>query len=218
MMAMHESGAVSMRTDRDAGGGGAGGGVSGAYTPKGSWFSGRISLTGRRRGGGGGTSSGLSGFLSSRSNAQSTGRSMMSTSRSMMTTARSDVNTGRYNDHTDADPEMIETRVFESSKQGQGEGSHNGGQEDNNNDERSPASRGGRLARRQDVEPHDEDAAEWKRVRPERRRRYVRACFGAVCSSGGRRRARRVWAARSRRSTIEARGSRASGRLLDERR
>ena len=79
MMAMHESGALSMRTDRDAGGGGAGGGVSGAYTPKGSWFSGRISLTGRRRGGGGGTSSGLSGFLSSRSNAQSTGRSMMST-------------------------------------------------------------------------------------------------------------------------------------------
>ena len=84
---------------------------TGAYTPKGSWLSGR--LTGRRTARGGSSSSGF-GFLSSRT-AQSTARSMMSTSRSMMTTARSDVATGRYNDF-DAEPDMTENRVLEMSR------------------------------------------------------------------------------------------------------
>ena len=92
------SGSMSTRTDRDLG--------AGARTPKGSWLSGR--LTGRRTARGG---SGAFGYLSSRSTAQSTVRSMMSTSRSMMTTARSDVATGRYNDAENV--EITETRVLE---------------------------------------------------------------------------------------------------------
>ena len=83
---------------------------TGAYTPKGSWLSGR--LTGRRTARGG--SSSTFGFLSNRT-AQSTARSMLSTSRSMMTTARSDVATGRYNDY-EAEPDMTETRVLEMSR------------------------------------------------------------------------------------------------------
>ena len=91
------SGSMSTRTDRDLG--------AGARTPKGSWLSGR--LTGRRTARGG---SGAFGYLSSRSTAQSTVRSMMSTSRSMMTTARSDVATGRC-----ALRPLPESRQFSSS-------------------------------------------------------------------------------------------------------
>ena len=80
---------------------------SGAYTPKGSWLGGR--LTGRRTARGSG-----SGFMSSRSAAQSTARSMLSTSRSMMTTARSDVATGRYNDMQNQ--ELTEPRALEMAR------------------------------------------------------------------------------------------------------
>jgi hypothetical protein len=79
--------------------------ASGAYTPKGSWLTGR--LTGRRTM----TARGLS---SSRSAAQSTARSILSTSRSMMTTARSDVATGRYNDV--ANQELTEPRQLEMAR------------------------------------------------------------------------------------------------------
>lgn len=99
------NGSMSVRENRSRGND-----LSGAYTPKGSWLSGR--LTGRRTARG--SSSGGAGFLSSRSAAQSTTRSMMSTSRSMMTTARSDVATGRYNDAQNA--EITETRILAISK------------------------------------------------------------------------------------------------------
>ena len=79
--------------------------VSGAYTPKGSWLSGR--LTGRR-------TLTARGLASSRSAAQSTARSILSTSRSMMTTARSDVATGRYNDSSSQ--ELTEPRALEMSR------------------------------------------------------------------------------------------------------
>ena len=99
------NGSMSVRESRSARGD-----LTGAYTPKGSWLSNQAGrLTGRRtaRGGSGG-------FLSSRSAAQSTARSMMSTSRSMMTTARSDVATGRYNDAESV--EITETRIVEMNK------------------------------------------------------------------------------------------------------
>lgn len=80
---------------------------SGAYTPKGSWLSGR--LTGRR-----GSSLTARGLNSTRSAAQSTARSILSTSRSMMTTARSDVATGRYNDV--ANQELTEPRQLEMAR------------------------------------------------------------------------------------------------------
>ena len=99
---MANSGAMSVRERRPEAA------ASGAYTPKGSWLSGR--LTGRRTG----ALSSRLGALSSRSAAMSS-RSMMSTSRSMMTTARSDVATGRYNDI--ADPEITETRILEMRKE-----------------------------------------------------------------------------------------------------
>jgi hypothetical protein len=110
--AIAANGSMSTRTPRTEAFGGT---TKGAYTPKGSWLSGR--LTGRR------TARGMPssfGYLSSRSarsqaNNQDTNRSMMSTSRSMMTTARSDVATGRYNEVGEI-TEITETRTIDMSK------------------------------------------------------------------------------------------------------